>query len=243
MQTDRPSLPGQGVVHATCRFIGLLALVLVPGVCPAAGKAELKTETERINYSVGYQIGGDFKAQGVELTPDVLVQGIRDALNKNEPLLSQEQMNSTLISLKKKVVADQQQQEKQAAAENRKASAAFLKENARQTGVTALPSGVQYKVLKAGSGKKPTLQDSITINYRVTRIDGKEIAKTDANTPKSYPVAKAIPGLQEVLLLMAEGAKWQIVLPAATASGGRDPLDDMGVMIYELELLSISPAR
>jgi len=243
MQADRSFLPGHELMQAACRFTALSALVLFPVVCTAAGKAELKTETERINYSVGYQIGGDFKAQAVELTPDVLVQGIRDALNKNDPLLSREQMNSTLISLKKKVVADQQREEKQASAENRKASAAFLKENAQQKGVTVLPGGVQYKVLRAGSGRKPTLQDSVTINYRLTRIDGKEIAKTDANSPKSYPVTKAIPGLQEVLLLMAEGAKWQIVLPAATASGGRDPLDDLGVMIYEMELLSVKPAR
>lgn len=230
-------------VQAAKVFSGILGLILLPGFCLAAGKMELKNEAEKINYSLGYQIGGDFKAQGVELTPDVLVQGIRDALSKNEPLLSREQMNATLISLKKKVVADQQQQEKQAAAENRKASADFLKENAKLTGVTVLPSGVQYKVLKAGSGKKPTLQDSITINYRVTRTDGKEIATTDANEPKTYPVAKAVPGLQEVLPLMAEGAKWQIALPTATASGGRDPLDDMGVMIYELELISVIPAK
>lgn len=222
--------------------LGFLSLVLLPCVCLAADKAKL-SETEKINYSVGYQIGGDFKAQGVELAPDVLVRGIQDALNKNEPLLSQEQMNTTLIGLKKKVVADQQRLEKQAAAENRKASAAFLKENAAQKGVTVLPSGVQYKVLKAGSGKKPTLKDSIAIKYRATRPDGKEIASTDTNTPKSYLVAQAIPGLQEVLPLMAEGAKWQIVLPAATAAGGRDPLDDMGIMIYEMELVSVLPAK
>lgn len=221
----------------------IIGLMLLPVVCLAADKIELKNEAEKINYSVGYQIGGDFKAQGVELTPEVLVQGIRDAINKNEPLLPQEQMNSTLRELKKKIVADQQRLEKQVAAENRRANADFLKENATQKGVTVLPSGVQYKVLAAGSGKKPTLQDSVTINYKVTRTDGKEIAGTDANAPQSYSVAKAIPGLQEVLPLMAEGAKWQIVLPTATASGGHDPLDDMGVMIYELELISVQSAK
>jgi FKBP-type peptidyl-prolyl cis-trans isomerase FklB len=221
-----------------------IGLVLLSGICLAADKKmEIKSEEDKINYSVGYQIGGDFKAQGVALTPDVLVQGIRDALNKNEPLLSKEQMSTTLINLKKKVLADQQRQEKQAAETVRKANADFLKENAKQKGVTVLPSGVQYKVLKAGSGKKPTLKDSITINYRVTRVDGKEITSNAANAPKTYPVAQAIPGLQEVLPLMAEGAKWQIVLPTASASGGRDPLDDMGVMIYEMELVSVLPAK
>lgn len=224
-------------------LIGFACLLLLPGVCPAQDKVELKSDTDKINYSVGYQIGGDFKAQGVELSPELLVQGIKDALKKNAPLMTQEQMNTILVNLKKKIVADQQKQEKQKAEESRKASADFLKMNATQKGVTVLPSGVQYKVLKPGAGKKPTLQDNITISYRVTRIDGKEIARTDPGSPKTYPVAKALPGLQEVLPLMAEGAKWEIVLPTATASGGRDPLDDMGVMIYELELVSILPAK
>lgn len=226
-----------------CAFLGFTCLILLPCISMAAEKMELKTEAEKINYSVGYQIGGDFKAQGVELAPDLLVQGIRDALAKNEPLMSPQQMTTTLVNLKKKIVADQQRQEKNAAEENRKASAAFLKEHAKQKGVTALPSGVQYKVIKAGSGRKPTLQDSVSINYRVTRIDGTEIARTEAGAPRSYPVAKAIPGLQEVLPLMEEGAKWEIVLPTAKAAGGHEPLDDMGVIIYELELVSVLPAK
>lgn len=231
-------------VNAANVLIGLLGLVLLPGVCPASDRVELKNETEKINYSVGYQIGGDFKAQNVALTPDALVQGIRDALNKNEPLLSQEQMNSTLMNLKKKIVVDQQRQEKQTAAESRRASAAFLAENAKQKGVTVLPGGVQYKVLKEGAGKKPTLKDDVKVHYRITRVDGKEIGNTYVGgKPRTSPLAKAIPGLQEVLPLMAEGAKWQIVLPTGTASGGRDPLDEMGVLIYELELISVHSAK
>jgi FKBP-type peptidyl-prolyl cis-trans isomerase FklB len=225
-------------------LFSVIGLVLMPGVGLTADKVELKNEFDNINYSVGYQIGGDFKAQGVELNPELLVQGVRDAINKNTPLLSQEQMNTTLGDLKKKIVTDQKAQEKQAAAENRRASAAFLAENAKQEGVTVLPSGVQYKVLRAGSGKKPTLKDEVTVHYRITRVDGKEVSSTYVGgKPRTYLLAKAIPGLQEVLTLMAEGAKWQIVLPGGTASGGRDPLDDMGTMIYEMELLSVSPAK
>ena len=95
-------------------LIGFVGLVLLPGLCPAADKMELKNESERINYSVGYQIGGDFKSQGVELNPEMLGPGDQDALNKNEPLLSPEQMNATLVNLKKKLVADQQVTARQA---------------------------------------------------------------------------------------------------------------------------------
>jgi FKBP-type peptidyl-prolyl cis-trans isomerase FklB len=225
-------------------LMGFIGLLLLSGLCQAADKKELKNETEKINYSVGYQIGSDFKAQGVELAPDALVQGIQDALKKKEPLLSQEQMNATLVDLKKKIVADQQEVKRKAAAENRKAGDAFLVENAKQKGVTVLPSGVQYKVLKEGSGKKPTLKDEVKVHYRMTHVDGREIGNTYVGgKPRTYPVGKAIPGLKEVLLLMPEGSKWQIALPTATAAGGRDPIDDMGVLIYEMELLSVKAGQ
>lgn len=222
----------------------LLIMISTVSVCCAAEKMDLNSEKDRINYSVGYQIGGDFRKQGVELNPETLVQGIRDALTNDTPQLSQDQMNATLTDLKKKIVADQQGAEKRATAEYRKASTAFLTENAKQIGVTVLPSGVQYKVLRAGSGKKPTLKDEVKVHYRITKVDGKEVASTYVGAkPRTYPLTKAIPGLQEVLPLMAEGAKWQIVLPTATASGGREPLDDMGVMIYEMELLTVLPGK
>jgi len=221
---------------------GPIMVLLLAGLCQAAEKTELKTESEKINYSVGYQIGGDFRSQGVELDRDALVKGIEDAIRKNNPLLTQEEMNATLVGLKKKIVADQQEKEKRTAAENRKAGAAFLEENAKQQGVTVLPSGVQYRILKKGSGKKPTLKDDVTVHYRITRVDGKELTNTfTGGTPRTSAMSKAIPALQEVLPLMAEGSKWQIVIPPASHAGSRDrdPLDDMGVLIYELELVSV----
>lgn len=226
-------------------WLGLILLLLVPGIGLAAGKTELKSEAEKINYSVGYQIGGDFQAQKIELAPEVFVQGIRDALDKkNQPLLTQDEMNKTLMDLKAKLVAEEKQQLQQAVAQSRNASETFLKENAKKEGVTVLPSGVQYKILAAGSGAKPTLKDTVTIKYRVTRINGQEIAKTEGNTTKSYPVNQALHGLQEVLPLMAEGAKWQIFLPAASAVGGvTDPLDNLEAMIFEIELISVLPAK
>ena len=215
-------------------LIGFIVLVLLPGVCLAADKMELKNETERINYSVGYQVGGDFKRQGWKLNPELLVQGIRDALENADPLMSPEQMNATLVNLKKKLVADQQVTAKQV-------DVAFLAENARKEGVIVLPSGVQYKVVKGGTGKQPTLKDSVTIRYRVGRVDGKEIATGYPDSkPKTYPLGKALPGLQEVLKLMKEGSVWQIVLPPGPALGARgEALENAGVLIYELELVSV----
>lgn len=223
---------------------GFLALVLLPGVSSAADKMELKGETGKINYSVGYQIGGDFQKQGVALDPEAMVQGIKDAINQSEPLLSQEQMNTVLIEMKKKIVAEQKATYSQEAAKYRQASADFLEENAKREGVTVLPDGVQYRIISAGTGNKPTLKDEVKVHFRVSRVDGKEVGNTyDSNSPRTIALAKALPGLQEVLPLMPEGSKWQIVLPTGTAAGGKDPMDDQGVIIYEMELVAVMPGK
>lgn len=219
----------------TKRLLVLSGLVLLPVAGLAAAPLSLDTDEQKVGYSVGYQIGGDFQRQGWSIDPDALVQGLRDAIGKNAPLLSAEEMKATLVSLQKKLIAEQQNAQKQA-------DAAFLAENAKLAGVTVLPSGVQYRILRQGSGKKPTLQDNVSILYRVTRSDGRQISSTEPGKPKSYAVAKAISGLQEVLQLMPEGAKWQIVIPSGLATGDRDSLDDVGVIIYDLELVSVQPA-
>lgn len=222
---------------------GFFGIILLVAASPAAAGDELKDEAERINYSVGYQIGGDFKSQGVDLRPDLLVRGIRDALNNSAPLLSGKEMDATLIGLKKKIVAEQRSRKEKDAAELRRAGAAFLVENGKRKGVTVLPSGVQYEVLRPGSGKRPLLSDEVMIHYRVTRVDGKEMGSTyQAGNPRPFPVAKSVPGLQEVLPLMGEGAKWKVVLPTGTAAGGREPKGDAGPLIYEVELLAVLAA-
>jgi len=217
---------------------GFLGVLLVSGACLAADKMELKDETDRINYSIGYQIGGDFLRQGWKINPEILNQGIRDAVDRNSPLMSPEQMNAILVSMKKKLVADQ----KEAA---QKADAAFLAENAKKEGVIVLPSGVQYKVIKEGTGNKPTLSDNVTIRYRVSRAGGQELATGSPTTePKTYPIKKALPGLQEALQLMKEGSTWQIVLPPGPALGTQgEAMENMGVLVYELELISVQSGK
>jgi FKBP-type peptidyl-prolyl cis-trans isomerase FklB len=234
-----------GLKRITMRnvVIGFFGMILWVAASPAAAGDELKDEAERINYSVGYQIGGDFKSQGVDLRPEILVRGIRDALNNSAPLLSGKEIDATLIGLKKKIVADQRSKGALKAAELRRTAAAFLAENGKRKGVTILPSGVQYEVLRPGSGKRPLLSDEVMIHYRVTSVDGREMGSTyPAGNPRPFPVAKTVPGLQEVLPLMGEGAKWKVVLPTGTAAGGREPKGDAGPLIYEVELLAVLAA-
>jgi FKBP-type peptidyl-prolyl cis-trans isomerase FklB len=212
--------------------------MLIPGLCIAESKVKPENETDRINYSIGYQIGGDFQRQGCKLNPEMMIMGIRDAIEHADPLLSPEQMNTTLVTLKKKLVADQQGTLKQA-------GAAFLTENAKKEGVVVLPSGVQYKALRGGAGKQPTLNDSVTIRYRVSRADGQAISTDypDSN-PKTYPLKNALPGLQEVMQLMKEGSVWQIVIPPGPGLGTTgEALENAGVLIYQLELVSVQSGK
>jgi FKBP-type peptidyl-prolyl cis-trans isomerase FklB len=217
-------------------WTAFLGILLVSSVCLAADKPEIKSETDRVNYSIGYQIGGDFLRQGWKLNPDLLVQGIRDAVAQADPLMSRKEMNSTLVSLKKQVTADQQEKAK-------KEDAAFLAENAKRAGVVVLPSGVQYKVIKEGTGKQPGLKDQVTVRYQVGRVDGlTKTANAPDGKPRTYPLKKALPGLQEVLQLMKEGSVWQVVLPPGPALGTRgEALESAGVLVYELELVSVQP--
>jgi FKBP-type peptidyl-prolyl cis-trans isomerase FklB len=219
-------------------FVGCVGFLMMSGVGLAADKVEPRSEMERINYSIGYQIGGDFQRQGWNLNPEMLTQGIRDAIGHTDPLMSPGEMNALLVNLKKKLLADEQ-------GTARQADAAFLADNAKREGVVVLPSGVQYKVLKDGAGRQPAMKDSVTIRYRVGRVDGKEIATGYPNSdPKTYPLSKALPGLQEALQLMKEGAVWQIVLPPGPTLGVRgEALERTGVLIYELELVSVQPGE
>jgi FKBP-type peptidyl-prolyl cis-trans isomerase FklB len=220
-------------------FIGILGLTLLGSVCAAADKPVLKDENERVNYSVGFQIGGDFQRQGVKLNPEILVQGIRDALEQQQPLMTEVEMRSTLVDLKKKIVAEEEQLRKARGEKHRQAGLKFLDENAKKTGVITLPSGLQYQVLKEGKGQKPTLKDTVTVNYRGTKIGGTEFdSSSREGKPATFALNSVIPGWQEALPMMQEGAKWKLFLPPKLAFGDKGPLEDQTV-IFEIELLKV----
>jgi FKBP-type peptidyl-prolyl cis-trans isomerase FklB len=211
-----------------------LGIMMISTVSFAAEGPDL-SETDTINYSIGFQIGGDFLKQGWKLNPDMLVKGVNDAMKHADPMISPKRMKATLANLKKQLDSEQQERAKQM-------EGAFLAENAKKEGVVVLPSGVQYKVIKEGTGKQPTLNDSVTIQYHVARVDGQKIATgyPDAK-PRTYPLRKALPGLQEVLQMMKEGSVWQVVLPPGPRTLGNqgEALEGAGTLVYDLELVSV----
>jgi FKBP-type peptidyl-prolyl cis-trans isomerase FklB len=222
-------------------FLTILALVLTGGCCWAAEPVDLKTETGRINYSVGYQIGGDFKRQGVVLDSPALVQGIEDALQTSGPQITPEVMENTLKTLKQRIDAEQKEQRLSQLEKYRGEGRDFLAANAKSEGVVTLPSGLQYRILQEGLGPKPTLSDTVTVHYRGTQIDGSEFDSSyRRKEPATFPLTNVIPGWQEALQLMREGGRWKLFIPADLAFGERGPLAER-VVIYEIELLRVNP--
>jgi len=221
----------------------LLVLGLSAGICQADGKVDLKEEKNKSGYSIGYQVGTDFKHQKIEIRPEMLLRGIEDALGEQSPAMTNEEMRQTLISLQRKVTAAQEKKNKKEAEKNLKEGQDFLARNSQKPGVKTLPSGLQYKVIKEGSGASPKAEDSVTVHYRGTLVNGEEF---DSSYSRSQPVTfhanRVIKGWQDALLMMQEGAKWQLFIPPHLAYGevgARPRIGPNNTLIFEVELLSV----
>lgn len=225
----------------------MAGLVLAVGPALADEPLKLKEETDRINYSLGHQIGMDFKRQGVNLDSAAVSRGIEDALTGAAPLLDQEDMNQRLGTLKGQITDDmradqlERVKERKADAERkRREGQAFLEENSHKPGVKTTASGLQYKVIRDGSGDKPAAHDEVTIQYRGRKINGQEFDSSySKNKASPRRVRDMIPGIREAILLMQPGAHWELYIPPNLSYGRRSPMSHQTVII-DIELLSIS---
>ena len=227
----------------------LLAVLAGTGLCVAAWAAEdrpldLQDENDRVNYTLGYQIGGGLKQQEVDLKPDVLLRGIQDAMGASgQDLMGFESRQQTLIDLQRKRLTDARRKQSEELDRRRREGAVFLAENAKKEGVVTLPSGLQYKVVAEGKGRSPEPTDTVTVNYRGTLIDGTEFDNSERQgKPATFALANVIAGWQEALPLMQEGARWHLFIPQELAYGDRGPLARQ-TLIFELELVSVGPVE
>lgn len=227
--------------HLLYAFV--LGVFILPQASEAADKPKLQDQGDKISYSIGYQVGTDLRNQGVKLNAEAMVQGLQDAFNNSkDTLLTADEMHSVLLALKLKMDARQEAKKKKPVENYRGEGRTFLAANAKVEGVVSLPSGLQYMVLQEGNGRTPTMEDTVTVNYRGTLINGREFDSSyRTNKPATFRIDTVIPGWQEALTMMKEGAKWKLFIPADLAFGERGPLADK-VVIYELELLSVQPA-
>jgi FKBP-type peptidyl-prolyl cis-trans isomerase FklB len=202
-----------------------------------------KTEKEKISYSIGVSIGRNMKSQEIELDQALFTQGIKDGLGTSKTLISEKEIDSTMRALDQEMMAKMQEKQKIAGEKNAKEGEAFLEENRNKEGVVTLQSGLQYKIIKAGDGPKPTKEQTVKCHYRGTLIDGTEFDSSyKRGEPAEFPLNGVIKGWTEALQLMPVGSKWQLFIPsnlAYGASGAGQTIGPNATLIFDVELLSI----
>ena len=203
---------------------------------------KLQDENARINYSVGYQVGSDYRRKGIRLDPEVVAKGIEDALSGNEPLLTPAEMRKELTEVQRRASAKQQARAEQSAEAQRQAGQAFLEANKAKEGVKVTASGLQYKIIREGSGRSPSGQDRVKVHYRGTRVDGSEFDSSyKRGAPAKFRLDRVIKGWTEGLQLMKEGAKYEFYIPPELAYGDRSRLANQ-TLIFEVDLISVESA-
>ena len=214
-----------------------------PGAKSAApAPLALKTEKDKFSYALGMNLGNSLHRQSVPVDPAILLRGLKDAL-AGKTLMTDDDARAALKAVQTEMQKKMQETMQAAGAANKKEGDAFLAANKTKEGVTTLPSGLQYKILTAGTGPKPTATDSVVCNYRGTLINGKEFDSSyKRGEPATFPVNGVIKGWTEALQLMPVGSKWQLFVPADLAYGDRGAGTDIGpgsTLIFEVELVSI----
>ena len=224
----------------TACLIGLPLLAACGGGEPGP-VGTLETEEQKANYSVGFQIGSDFKRQGIPVEADALSSGIRDAVEGAEAKLSEEERQEVLLALKKKILAAEQSTRAAEAEKNLAAAKAFLEVNGAKPGVKTTASGLQYKVISEGSGPKPAASNVVSVHYRGTLIDGSEFDSSyPRGEPATFPLDRVIPGWIEAIQMMSQGSKWEIAIPPELAYGEHgvgDRIPPQSALVFEVELL------
>jgi len=213
----------------------------------SAAPLVLKTQKDKFSYALGMntakRMADSLKKQSVPFDAAIFVRGMKDGFAGGKTLLTDEEAQAVLTEMQKQMHEQQQAKMQQEAQGNKKEGDAFLAANKGKEGVVVLPSGLQYKILTAGKGPKPTTSDSVVCNYRGTLIDGKEFDSSyKRGQPATFPVTGVIKGWTEALQLMPVGSKWQLFIPADLAYGDRGAGADIGpgsTLIFEIELLSI----
>jgi FKBP-type peptidyl-prolyl cis-trans isomerase len=223
-------------------FIAVLALganAFAQDKAASAGTTQLKDQKDKVSYSIGLNIGFSMAKENVEVNPDALAAGVRDAL-AGKPQMNEQQVKDTMSAFEKDMSTKMEEKGKEAASAGEK----FLTENKSKPGVKTTASGLQYKVIKEGNGAQPKATDTVTVNYRGTFTDGTEFDSSyKRGEPVSFPLSGVIAGWTEGVQLMKVGAKYQFVVPAKLGYGpnGRPGIPPNSTLVFEVELLDVKP--
>ena len=207
----------------------------------AAEVKELKTDKEKLSYGIGLSVAKNLKKQSTDFDLEILIQGIRSGISGENALISEKELRKLMNNYQASIRQNAMLTKQQTLIENRNKAEKFLSENKSKPGVVTLESGVQYRVIKEGKGKKPQDSDVVQINYRGSLLDGTEFDDTGDHIV-NLKVSALIAGWKEALKLMPVGSKWQIFIPSNLAYGERGVGVDIGpneLLIFEIELHGI----
>lgn len=229
-------------MKANALILAGVVILIGLGSCKQGGSGanvkSLSTQTDTVSYAIGQSIGSNLLRDGMEeLNVDLIAQAVKDALTKATPLVKYEDCVPTI----QEYYAAKQKIKSASALEDQKK---FFDENGKKTGVITTASGMQYEVIKEGTGAKPTAADNVTTHYHGTLLDGTIFdSSVDRGEPVSFPVTGVIPGWTEALQLMSVGSKWKLYLPSNLAYGEQGAGPSIGPntpLIFEVELLGIN---
>lgn len=226
----------------TLKWTVILAILFLAAQVSAEETPVLKTQKEKVSYGLGVEMARNLKRQRIEADVDLVIKGLKDGLSGEKLLMPEEDLRMIMGAFQHELTRRQLLTLKMVAEENSKKGEAFLAENKAKEGVVTLPSGLQYKILKAGEGKKPTEADTVECHYRGTLINGAELDRSEAGKPVTSKVTAVIPGWREALQLMPVGSKWQLFIPPHLAygeKGGGGKIGPNATLIFEVELISI----
>jgi FKBP-type peptidyl-prolyl cis-trans isomerase len=225
------------------RWISALVVLLLTARASAAEAPALESGRDKVSYAVGVNMARTFKKQNIDVDLDLLMKGLQDGLSGERLLMPEREYRQVMQQFQGDVRRTMVLDQRSAAVENKRKGADFLAANKTREGVVTLPSGVQYQILKAGSGRRPTEADTVECNYRGTLLDGTEFEASMPGKPVTMKVAHLIPGWKEALKLMPAGSKWNIFIPPELAYGersrGSEIVGPNETVLLEVELIAI----
>ncbi len=233
------------------RVLGISALLLALTACSkmsgssAVKESDLKSETDKVSYILGYSTGKSFSEQSVDVNIDVFMKGLNQGLQKDsKPAMSEEKMRETMTAFRTTLMEKRKKEMEEAGKKNQKEGEEFLAKNKAKPGVVTLPSGLQYKVIKEGTGEKAGSADSVTVDYTGTLLDGKTFDSTkERGKPATFAVGTTIPGMSEALQLMPVGSEWEIYIPSNLAYGAQGAGSAIGpnqALIFNVKVISVT---
>jgi FKBP-type peptidyl-prolyl cis-trans isomerase FklB len=213
---------------------------------PAVLTLTLKTQKDKASYAIGLNIGKSMHKDSVDVDTSILLRGLKDGLAGSKPLLTDDEARTAMTTLQTEMRKKQEEKMLVQGEANKKEGEVFLADNKTKDGVVTLPSGLQYKILKAGTGPKPVATDTVVCNYKGTLLDNTEFDSSyKRGQPATFPVSGVIKGWTEALQLMPVGSKWQLFIPSELAYGARGgPGGGIGpnaTLVFEVELMSVQP--